>query len=36
MADLKREAKAVDISTDAGKEKFRQLASEINGVNNKL
>ena len=36
MAALKQEARAVDVSTEEGKARFRQLATEINGVNDKL
>ena len=36
MASLKEELRATDVSTEQGKARFKELASEINSVNDKL
>lgn len=36
MAALKEELRATDVSTEAGAKRFRELAGQINGVNDKL
>ena len=36
MADLKTQLRNVDVSTESGKTRFKELADEVNGVNNKL
>lgn len=36
MAKYKAELRAVDVSTDEGKQKFAELAQKINGINNQL
>lgn len=36
MASLKEELRATDVSTEQGKTRFKELATEINNVNNKL
>lgn len=36
MADMKAELRSIDVSTEAGQARFKQLAQEINGVNDKL
>ena len=36
MSSLKEELRATDVSTEQGKARFKELASEINNVNDKL
>ena len=36
MASLKEELRATDVSTEQGKARFKELATEINNVNDKL
>ena len=36
MAELKQELRATDVSTESGKKKFKELAAEVNNVNDKL
>lgn len=36
MADMKTELRSIDVSTEAGKARFKELAASINGVNDKL
>ena len=36
MAELKQELRATDVSTESGKNKFKELAAEVNNVNDKL
>lgn len=36
MADLKTQLRNVDVSTESGKTRFKELANEVNGVNDKL
>ena len=36
MADMKTELRSIDVSTEAGKQRFKELAASINGVNDKL
>lgn len=36
MAALRREQRSVDVSTEAGKKQFAELATQINGVNDQL
>ena len=36
MASLKEELRATDVSTESGRQRFHELAAEINGVNDRL
>ena len=36
MADLKTQLRAVDVSTESGAARFKELATEINGINDQL